>query len=156
MGEYVAACGVGVHGIQELIQISAWFTRNLDQIQDGTMAVVVQEEGMIKTLMDEVNEEGGNDWVEISSKNTGSQFVLGGTGDGMKDLMARCKALKITGVDLPLKKTFHTRGVEKVIDSLTETVKGFAYRVPKSGFISSSTGKVEGEFAKVWILARIN
>jgi len=119
MGEYSASVAAGIQSYQDSRNMCRVFAKINALVEDGVMAVVFAEEKVIANIIHDVmeaEESTGADWLDISSKNSRTQFVLAGTSKSMNRVLQKCKEEKISLFVLPVTKTYHTRGVDPCLE----------------------------------------
>lgn len=132
IGEYVAACLSGVFTLKHALELVAARGRLMQSMPSGAMlAVSLTEKEMSGRI--------GKD-VTISTINTGSQCVVSGTREAIKNLETHLMSEGIVCKQLRTSHAFHSPMMDPILDTFKDTVRKARPQTPEIPFVSNVTG----------------
>jgi phthiocerol/phenolphthiocerol synthesis type-I polyketide synthase E len=132
LGEVVAACVAGVFSLPAALRLVVRRGRLMQETAEGAMLAVPLGEA-------EIGEWLGSD-VELAAVNAPDRCVLSGPVEAVERLRQTLAARGIEGWLLPVRRAFHSRSLEPVLDAFVDEVRLARPRQPEIPWLSNLTG----------------
>ena len=132
LGEYVAACIVGIFSVEDALDIVIKRAELMQKLERGKMVSVI--------LDDENIEDYITDDVCISVRNGKNNYVLAGKPDAVEVLKERLHEDEIRYRELRTSHAFHSYMVEPILDEFYIFISNIKMNRPKIKMISNITG----------------
>ena len=121
LGEYVAACVSGVLSLADAVRLVSLRARLMQQCPPGAMLAVgcdEQEAGELAAL-------GGTSIALVNGKQA---VVLAGAPEAVAELEQLCRQRALAARPLALRRAFHTRAMEPILDAFGAALQGIVSR----------------------------
>ncbi len=135
LGEFAAACLVGVFSLEDGLRLIATRGRLIQQVGGGAMASVLLSEEELKPLLDQL---GG---LEIAVINTPSSCVVSGSKHKIETLEAELARREVMSRRLRVTAAGHSSAVDPIVEDFRKAVLEVRLQVPRLPYLSNLTGQ---------------
>ncbi len=132
LGELVAACVAGVFSLAAALRLVVRRGRLLQSTAEGAMLAVPLPESEVEAWLD------GE--VELAAVNAPDRCVVAGPVETVERLRQALAARGIDGRPLAVRRAFHSRSLEPVLDAFVDEVRRARPRAPEIPWLSNLTG----------------
>jgi phthiocerol/phenolphthiocerol synthesis type-I polyketide synthase E len=140
LGELVAACVAGVFSLPAALRLVVRRGRLLQSTAEGAMLAVPLPDSEVGAWLD--------DEVELAAINAPDRCVVAGPTEAVERLRQALAARGIDGRPLAVRRAFHSRSLEPVLDAFVDEVRRARPRAPEIPWLSNLTGGwIDGERA---------
>ncbi|MCC7368642.1 MAG: acyltransferase domain-containing protein [Chloroflexi bacterium] len=141
IGEYAAACVVGLFSLEDGLRLTAARGRLLQSIpQHGAMAAVFADEGLVTTAIARHRGQ-----VTIAAVNASDSTVISGPVAALDAVLTDLRSAGIEVRRLRIAQASHSPLVDPVVDDLVRAAADVAFRPPRLALVSSMTGQLVSE-----------
>jgi acyl transferase domain-containing protein/acyl carrier protein len=138
VGEYVAACVVGVFSLEDALKLMAARGRLMGALpQDGAMVSLMADEAHVQQTITPV----AND-VSMAAVNGPESVVISGKREAVQAIALQLAADGVKTQKLTVSHAFHSSLMEPMLDEFRQVAKGITYHPPKLPLVSNVTGKL--------------
>ncbi|CCW30968.1 Polyketide synthase involved in xenocoumacin synthesis [Xenorhabdus nematophila F1] len=133
LGEYVAATLAGVFSYEDVIKIICIRGRYMQSTETAAMLSVMASSDKVKEILPEN--------LDIALDNSSELCVVAGSDEAMTQFEEICHTESIKTKRLEIKRAFHTRYMDPVLEEYGQALKGITLKKPQIDFISNVTGE---------------
>ena len=149
VGEYVAACIAGVFSLADGLKVVCARGRLMDSLpQAGEMEAIFANEETVNEVIAPYG-----DAVSIAAYNGPTNIAISGIAETLQEIRAKFAERNIKTQHLAVTQAAHSHFLDPLLDEFEAVAQTVTYSVPRLGFISCLTGKMESyevTNAKYW------
>jgi acyl transferase domain-containing protein len=139
IGEYVAACVAGVFSLEDALRLVNARGLAMQSAPEGRMAAVFAGEAAVRAILNGIRAE-----VEIAAINAPEETVISGEPSAIERAAAALQSAGLGVHPLAVRRAFHSRLMDPVLDRFREAAAAVRYRAPNLPLISNVTGELAG------------
>ena len=136
LGEYVAACLVGVFSLEDALHLVATRGRLLQASEPGAMVAVPLSEAQVEVLLQETNHQA----LSLAAINGPQQCVIAGPVEAVQSLIEQLASRSVEARRLQSSHAFHSALMEPMSDAFAQAVAQVDRQAPRQPYLSNVTG----------------
>ncbi|HEX5106390.1 MAG TPA: SDR family NAD(P)-dependent oxidoreductase, partial [Pirellulaceae bacterium] len=137
IGEYVAACELGVFGLEDALRLVAARGRLMQQLPlTGAMVAVAADDRRVRALLE------SNGHIEVAAVNSPQQTVLSGPEAAIDHAASILEAAGLRTSRLRVSHAFHSSLMEPMLDEFESLCREVPFQQPRAAIASNVHGRL--------------
>ncbi len=148
VGEYAAACVLGVFSLEDGLRLIAARGRLMQALpQDGSMMAVQASVETVREVIqsfDSAQDKPHRQEVSIAAENGPRNVVISGRREAVQEIAKRLEARQIKTRPLQVSHAFHSPLMQPMLDELRRVAEQVTFAPPRIKLVSNLTGQLAG------------